>query len=326
MAELTTSYLGLKLDHPVVASSSGLTDTYEKVKKLEDAGAAAVIMKSVFEEQIIAEVSELKAESVYSHPEYDDYLQGYGTSYSLQQYLGEIEKASKNTSIPIIGSVNCVSKGGWVDYVKQLENTGIDALEVNMFVFPSDHHETSDEIERQYIEIFQSIKNAVSIPIALKLPPFLTNPSYLIHQLYNVGAKGFVLFNRSLPFDIDVENEKIKIGNIMSASQEMAYSLRTISMNAGKIEVDFAATTGVHCSESIVKHLYAGASVIQVCTALYENGVDYIQTLVKNLNTWLDEHQMQSVNNIRGKLSQKKSQTPIIYERAQYIKAFANLS
>lgn len=325
MADLTTQYLGLKLDHPVVASSSGLTDTYDKVKKIEDAGAAAVVMKSVFEEQIIAEVAELKAESIDVHPEYEDYIQGYGASYSLQKYLGEIEKAKKNLSIPVIGSVNCISKGGWIDYVKQIENTGVDALEINMFVFPSDFHMTSDAIEKKYIEIFESVNDIVSVPVALKLPPFLTNPYHLMHELYNTGAKGFVLFNRSLPFDIDINDEKIKLGNIMSAAQEMSYSLRTISKIAGEIEVDFAASTGVHSAESVLKHLYVGSDIVQVCTALYENGVEYIETLVRNVNLWLDTKNIESVNDIRGKLSQKQSKTPAIYERAQYVKAFANL-
>ncbi len=326
MADLTTQYLGLKLENPVVASSSGLTDTCEKVKKCEDAGAGAVVMKSVFEEQIIAEVSELKAESIYSHPEFDDYLQGYGAAYSMQHYLEEIEKAKKNTSIPVLGSVNCISPGGWVDYVKQIENTGVDGLEINMLIFPSSLNATSQEIERQYLEIFKSIKEVISIPVAVKLPPYLTNPGHLIHLLYQAGAIGFVLFNRSLPFDLDIEKEHIKVGNIMSAGQEMSYSLRTISMLSGYIEADFAATTGVHSSESLIKQLFAGASIVQLCTAIYENGPQFINTIIRNLNTWLDSHNYQSVDDIRGKLSQKNSQTPAVYERAQYIKAFANIN
>ncbi len=326
MADLTTEYMGLTLKNPIIAGSSGITESADGVKKCEDAGAGAVVMKSVFEEQINAEINSLKNSSTESHPEWEDYLQYYGKEQSLQPYLDEIQKAKESVSVPVIGSVNCISSGGWSDFVTRIAETGVDGLEVNVFVLPYDFHASSEEIEKIYLEIYQSVKSLVSIPIALKIPPFITSPGHFIKELNDVGVKTFVLFNRSLPFDIDIEKESIKVGSIVSSPTEMSYSLRTISKIAGNIPCQLSATTGVHDAESVVKHLFAGADTVQVCSALYKNDVSYIGKLLTDVNAWMDSHGIKSINDIRGKLSQKNSETPAAYERAQYVKVFANIS
>jgi len=205
MADLTTTYMHLELKNPLIVSSSGLTDNLESIKMFEDAGAAAVVMKSIFEEQIESAVDNLFTQSANMHTEMHDYLNRYGHEEHLRAYLDEILKIKKNTSIPIIGSINCASIGSWAKFVQKLEATGIDGLELNVYVVPNDPNSSSAEIEQIYIDIFNEVKETASIPIALKLPPYITTPIRFVQKLADAGVQTFVLYNRRVPFDIDIE-------------------------------------------------------------------------------------------------------------------------
>ena len=325
MADLTTRYMDLELKNPIIAASSGLTDNLDNIKKCEDAGAAAVVMKSIFEEQIESAVDHLFAQSENMHTEMHDYLNIYGREEHIRAYLDEILKVKKNISIPVIGSINCVSPGSWAKFVKKLEATGIDGLELNVYVVPNDPSLTSEQIEQTYVDIFREVSEAASIPIALKLPPYLTTPGRFIRNLVQTGARSLVLFNRRVPFDIDIEKQQVAVKNVISAPAEMSFSLRTIAMLAGAVDCDLAAGTGIHDAEAVIKHLLAGADAVQLCSALYQNGIEFISTLLDGLNQWLDSHSIQSVNDIRGKLSYQNSANPEAYERAQYMKVFSGI-
>ncbi len=325
MADLTTRYLGMTLKNPVMVASCGLTETATGVRKAEDAGAGAVVMKSVFEEQINAEVDALADQSPQDHPEWQDYLGAFGKEDSLKQYLSEIEKAKKAASIPVFGSVNCVSKGGWTDFVRRLEATGVDGMELNVFVIPSDVQKTSEEIEKTYIDIFNELKSLISIPVVLKVPPYITTPGRFIRRLVDHGVKGLVLYNRPVPFDVDIEKQRVAVRSVISAPEELAFSLRMSSIVSGYYECDIAASTGIHDAEAAIKHLMVGTDVVQLCSAIYKNGFKYIRKVIDDINEWLDTHRIASVDDIRGRLSRKNSPHQFDYERAQYIKAFGNI-
>lgn len=326
MADLTTRYMNLELKNPIIAASSGLTDNLDHIKKCEDAGAAAVVMKSIFEEQIEAAVGNLFAQSATMHTEMRDYLNIYGREEHLRAYLDEILKVKKNTSIPVFGSINCVSAGSWAKFVKKIETTGIDGLELNVYVVPDDILKTSEEIEQIYIDLFHEVSETASIPIAMKLPPYITTSERFIKQLVDTGARAFVLYNRSVPFDIDIETQQVAVKNVISSPAELSFSLRTIAMLAGRYPCNLAAGTGIHDAEAIIKHLLAGADVVQLCSVLYKKGIGHIARLLDELNQWLDEHSIQSVGEIRGKLSYINSTNPADYERVQYMKVFSGIS
>ncbi len=325
MADLTTRYMGLELKNPVMVSSCGLTETAAGVQKAEEAGAGAVVMKSVFEEQISAEVEALADQSLQAHPEWQDYLGVFGKEDSLNHYLEEIRKAKAKVSIPVFGSVNCVSAGGWTDFVRRLEATGIDGLELNIFIVPSDLNESSEDIEKTYMDIFNQVKSLLSIPVVLKLPPYITTPGRFIRRLVGAGVQGFVLYNRPVPFDVDIANQQIAVRNVLSAPEEVSFSLRMMSILAGQYRCDLAASTGVHDAEAVIKHLLVGTDVVQLCSAVYRNGFRYITQVLKEVNDWLDSEGIASVNDIRGKLCRKNTANQAIHERVQYIKAFANI-
>ena len=325
MANLSTKYMGLELKNPVIISSCGITETATGVQKCEAAGVGAVVMKSVFEEQINAEISQAAAESLHGHTEWQDYLTTYVREESLKTYLSEMEKAKSSVSIPVFGSVNCATQGGWIDFVKRLEATGVDGLELNMFVVPNDFHQTSEEIEMTYVEIYKAVASLISIPVVLKLPPYITTPNRFIRRLSDEGAKGFVLFNRSVPFDIDIDKQKIAVKNVMSAPQEISYSLRMVSWLAGQYECQLAASTGIHNTAAVIKQLLAGADVVQLCSTIYKNEFKIITHIVDELNRWLDTKGFESVDDIRGKLSLKNNTDQALYERVQYIKAFTGI-
>lgn len=325
MADLTTEYMGLTLKNPVMVSSCGLTETASGVQKAEDAGAGAVVMKSVFEEQINAEVEALAAQSIQAHPEWQDYLGVFGKEDSLRHYLEEIRKAKAKVSIPVFGSVNCVSAGGWTDFVKRLEATGIDGLELNVFVVPSDLSLSSEDIENTYLEIFNRVKSLVFVPVVLKLPPYITTPGRFVRRLVGAGVQGFVLYNRPVPFDVDIAKQQIAVKNVLSAPEELSFSLRMMSILAGQYRCHLAASTGVHDGEAVIKHLLVGTDVVQLCSALYKNGFRYIRQVLDEVNDWLDAEGIASVNDIRGKLCQQNTANQAIHERVQYIKAFANI-
>ncbi|MBN1781091.1 dihydroorotate dehydrogenase-like protein [bacterium] len=326
MARLQTEYMGLELNNPIVVSSSGLTENADGVLKCQEAGAAAVVMKSIFEEQIETEVDDLFRQSPNMHPEMTDYLDIYAREHSIKTYLDQIRKAKKAASIPVFGSINCMAPGRWSKFVTRMEETGIDGLELNIYVMPENPGQSSETVEQIYFDIFNEVRETATVPLALKLPPYLTAPVRFIQRLHEEGAAAFVLFNRPVPFDIDIEKQAIAVKNVISSPTEMSFSLRMISRLAGHGGFHLAAGTGIHDTESVIKHLLAGADTVQLCSVLYKNGYAKITDLLHGLERWLDDHGIKSADEIRGKLAQKNSEHRAAYERVQYMKAFTAIS
>ena len=327
MADLSTSYLGLGLKNPVIVSSSNLTSTVPKVAACEAAGAGAVVLKSLFEEQIDADVSgmmENMDSSAYS--EAFDFFQGSGQNFYLDKYLELVEESKKAVSIPVIASLNCVSAGNWIEYAKRIENVGADALELNVFIMPADVKREGREIERVYIDIVRKIRNRIGIPFALKIGPHFSGLANMIRELVREGASGIVLFNRFYRPDVDIERLRIKAAPILSAPEEMALSLQWIALLSGEIGADFGATTGIHNGESVIKQLLVGAKTVQLCSGLMKEGLGLISEIMSFITDWMDRHGYGRIDDFRGTLCQEESENPETYERSQYVKALVGIS
>ncbi len=327
MADLKTKYLGIELKNPIIVSSSNLTASADKVVACEKAGAGAIVLKSLFEEQIQADtakmmdsIDEAQASEFYS------FLMKTGNYHYIDEYLTLLQEAKSRVSIPVIASINCVSSGSWIDYAQQLEKLGADALELNVFILPSDVAKLGVDIEKVYLDVCRKVKKKITIPIALKIGPHFSGFANMIRALAEEGADGFVLFNRFYQPDVDIENLRIVPAKELSAPQEMALALRWIALLSGEIEADFAAATGIHDGESVVKQLLVGARAVQLCSILYRNGIDYIQTILKVVTGWMDRHKLASIDSFRGMLCQEESSNPEAYERAQYVKALVGIS
>jgi dihydroorotate dehydrogenase (fumarate) len=320
MADLTTTYLGLELRNPVIAGSSGLTNDIENLKQLEKQGAGAVVLKSIFEEQILIETErEVSAADLVSHPEAAGYLTTMTKEHSVYQYLELIEKAKKAVSIPVIASVNCLTGGEWTKFAKRIKEAGADALELNILITDYKNRE-SKEIEKAYIEIIEKVKGIVNIPLALKVSTLFTNIPRMLIGLSKKGADGLVLFNRYWSPDIDLDEMAVSSGNIYSSPDEITVPLRWIGLLSELIECDISATTGVHDGNGVIKLLLVGATTVQVCSALYIKGTDYIDTIVSQADAWLDAHGYKSVEEIRGLLGSKSEEERKVFGRAQFMK------
>jgi len=314
----------MNLRNPIVVSSSGLTSDIEKICEMEDSGAAAVVLKSLFEEQIAFEFGTFLADTDY--PEAVDYVKNYLRHHSVDEYLTLIEDAKKNTSIPIIASINCISSREWIDFASKIEKAGADALELNVYFLPADPGKTAADYEQLYYDLAEKIKNRIKIPVSFKLGRQFTNLTGLINQLYFRKVDGVVLFNRFYEPDIDPEKLKFKAAEVFSHPSEIRQTLRWIGILSGYFEpLDFAASTGVHESESVIKLLLAGASVVQVCSVLYQKGIPYLKTIIDEMDQWLDRHEYASVREICGKLSYRNIPDPSFYERSQFMKYFSEL-
>ncbi len=324
MVELSTKYMGMDLRNPLIVASSGLVNSLEGVEKCAESGAGAVVLKSLFEEQIEADTKELM-EHIWlnGHTEAFDYVRGMGMSLGPSDYLKLIEDVKKKVTIPVIASLNCVSAKWWVDYAKQIENTGADALELNISVMPSDPNRVSEEIEKQYYDIVEGVRRHINIPIAVKIGPFFTSIARMARELYRRGVSALVLFNRFYQLDIDVDSIKLVGGNPLSSPKEMNLPLRWIALLSGRIECDFAASTGVHNGIDAIKMILAGAKAVQICSTLYQNGVEQIGRVQKEMEDWMKGHNFESLSDFRGILSQEESDKSELYERLQYIKALS---
>lgn len=326
MADLTTTYMGLSLRNPVVAASSGLTKDADGVRRCADAGAGAVVLKSLFEEQVIAEMKDQgQYASVGWHPEALDYVERMGIGLGPREYLGVIREAKKAVPIPVIASLNCVSSEVWTSYAKSLESEGADGIELNIAVMPSDPRRTSAEIESMYFDALEAATSEVGIPVAVKIGPWLTSIARTALELSVRGASALVLFNRFHQIDIDVERREITSGLTLSSPAEIGLPMRWISLLAGRIECDLAASTGIHDADGVVKMLLAGATVTQLCSTLYLNGVERIGRILEGLEGWMREHGVESVESMRGTLSSIRSGNPELHERIQYIRAFVGV-
>lgn len=322
MADLSTRYMGLELENPVIVGSSGLTATAEGVRKCADAGAGGVVLKSIFEEQIVAEVDALVDASgpSYWHPEAAEYINTYGRENAVKRYLDLIREASESTRMPVIASIHCVSPGGWTEFAARVEQAGAAGLELNVFVLPCDAGRDGRQYEQIYIDIAKAVKSKVSIPVALKIGSFFSGLSEMAVRLCDSGVDGLVLFNRFCRFDFDIEEQKLVPAEHLSSPGEIVVPLRWISILSGQVECDLAATTGVHDGAGVTKQLLAGAAAVQICSILYRKGVGQIGSLLNDVRAWMDRHGYASIDEFRGKMSQGESDDPAAYERVQFMR------
>ncbi len=329
MPDISTKYLGLDLRSPIIAGSCGYTSNTEDIKKLDEVGVGAVVLKSLFEEEIINEMLRVKTQMQKPgtlYPEIFDFFDFDDMEDSVSKYLFMIEELKKSVKIPIIPSVNCVSSNEWPVFAKRLENAGADALELNLFILPSDMTRSSEENEKVYFDVIKKVKEEINIPVALKISYYFSNLASFIKKLSESGIDGLVLFNRFYSPDIDVDNLKVIPADVTSHPSDIFISLRWIAIMAGRVSCDLASSTGVHDGYGAVKQLLAGANAVQVASALYKNGIDYIGELNHIIERWMNEHNFKSIDEFRGKLSYINIDNPAAYERVQFMRYFSGMS
>ena len=329
MADLSTNYMGFKLRNPIIAGSSGLNKSVENLIKLEEHGAAAVVLKSLFEEQIMHQVSKAmkhteNAES-YVYPEAEDYIGNYTREKDLGEYLRLIEDGKKSVTIPVIASINCLSSSEWISFAKKIENAGADGLELNIFILPSDTKRDSDQNEQIYFDIVMEVMRQVSIPVAVKISYYFSSLAKTALKLSWTGIAGMVLFNRFFSPDIDIDKFEVTPTHVFSTPEEIATSLRWVAMLSDKLHCDIAASTGVHDGAGVVKQLLAGAKAVQVASTLYKNGFEQIGKMTKFMEDWMVKHNFKSTEDFIGKLSLKAAENAAAYERVQFMKHFSGI-
>jgi dihydroorotate dehydrogenase (fumarate) len=323
MADLTTRYMGLELRNPIIAGSSGLTDSVEKIKQLEKSGAGAVVLKSIFEEQIMMEARSMKTESM-PHTEEADYIAQYTRSHNLNRYLKLIKEARNSVEIPVIASINCVSNDQWIDFSRQIEDAGAAALELNLFVMPGDPRQTGEEIESTYFSIVKAIREKINIPLAVKIGYYFSGLANFVFNLSVRGVKAIVLFNRFYRPDIDLEKETMVSAGVFSDPAEISLPLRWVGMLSDEAKCDLAASTGVHDGHGVAKCLLAGARAVHIASCLYRHGPEHIASMIKELEQWMQTHNYGRITDFLGKLSYRTIQDPVLYERSQFMKYFSN--
>lgn len=326
--DLSTQYLGLKLKHPLVPSASPLSKSLDRIRQLEDADAAAVVMYSLFEEQITQESHQLDhylamgteafSEALSYFPDFEHYNIG------PEQYLDLIRQAKDAVDIPIIGSLNGVSTGGWIKYAKMIEEAGADALELNIYYIPADPAMTGAAVEEMYVNVVRDVKKGIDIPLAVKLSPYFSAMANMAYRLSVAGADALVLFNRFYQPDFDLEKLEVIPDLQLSHSAELRLPLRWIAMLYGRVSIDFALTTGVHSHLDVLKGLMAGAKVTMLASELLDNGVQRLPEILAALETWLEEHDYESVQQLQGSMSQQHVAEPSAFERANYMKVLAS--
>ncbi len=328
MVDLTTNYLGFKLKNPLVASPSPFSQKVANVRKLEDAGVSAVVLYSLFEEQIVHESLELDhylSYGSYRFAEATNPMLEMG-QYSIgpEKYIEHLRKVKEAVDIPVIGSLNGVSSGGWIEYARKMEEAGADAIELNIFYLSNDPGDNSDLLEKVYISLVRDIRQRVKIPIAVKLSPYYTGMAHFAKQLADVGADGLVLFNRFYQPDFDLEALEVVPNLELSTSSELRLPLRWIALLYGNINVDFALTSGVHTGIDIVKGVMAGASVTMTTSALLRNGISHATLMLAELQTWMEEHEYESVQQMKGSMSERAIGEPAGLRRSNYMKELSS--
>ena len=326
--DMRTEYMGMALKNPIVVSSSPLSHTLDSIRRVEDAGAAAVVMYSLFEEQITAESFYLDYYLTHGTDSYAESLSYFPESYSYNvgpdEYLELIRRAKQAVSIPIIGSLNGVSTGGWIDYASRIEEAGANALELNVYYIPTSAYLAGAEVEYIYSDILRDVKKAVSIPIAMKLSPYFSSTANMAQKLWEGGADALVLFNRFYQPDIDLENLEVVPRLVLSNSDELRLPLRWVAILYGRVPVDFAITSGVHTHHDALKALMAGAKVAMMASELLQKGVGRINEVLTEMRRWMEEHEYLAVSQMIGSMSQKNVIDPASFERANYMKTLAS--
>lgn len=322
--DITTTYLGLKLDSPIIAGSSGLTGSVDKIAAFASHGAGAVVLKSIFEEEIYFEQEDIIREAEADGVNLDqfDYYDFHLKGEKLDRYIELIKTSKKAVHIPVIASINCVYSHEWSTFAGQIEAAGADALELNMFFLPSEFSRSAREQEAAYFDIVDRTLATVSIPVALKISYYFSNLGPMIQRLSRTGIAGLVLFNRFFSPDIDIDTFKVKPSFVFSTPAELAVSLRWIAIMAQKVDCDLAASTGVHDGPALIKQLLAGAKAVQTVSSLYQQGPEHIGTMIGDLKTWMQKHAFTSLADFRGKMSQETTSNPAVYERVQFMRYF----
>jgi dihydroorotate dehydrogenase (fumarate) len=324
--DLTTTYLGLTLRSPLVVGAAGsLTEEIDNIKRMEDAGAAAVILHSLFEEQIRQDQLQLHhhmefgthsfAEALTYFPEPDIFHVG------PELYLEHIRKAKQTVNLPIVASLNGSTLGGWTDYARQIEQAGADALELNIYAIPTDLELSGADIEQQYVEVLKAVKAAVTLPVAVKLSPYFTNMANMAKRLTDAGANGLVLFNRFYQPDIDIDQLEVYPHVLLSTPQDMRLPMRWVAILYRRIAADLAATGGIHKAPDVIRMLMAGANITELVSVLLRHGIEHLKTIERDLEVWLEENEYESVRQIQGTMSQINCPNPTEFERVQYMKA-----
>jgi dihydroorotate dehydrogenase (fumarate) len=325
MTDLTTDYLGMKLRSPLVPSASPLSQELDNLKRMEDAGAGAVVLHSLFEEQIrherleshqhLTQGTESFAEALSFFPEPEAF------HFGPDAYLEHIRRAKAAVQLPIIASLNGTSLGGWTEFARQIEQAGADALELNIYYIPTDPQITGMQVEQTYLDILRAVKANISLPVALKLSPYFSSFGNLVCRLDEAGADALVLFNRFYQPDFDLEALEVRTNILYSKPQALRLPLRWIAILYGRLAAQLAATSGVHSAIDVLKLVMAGANVTMVCSVLYERGIDYLQNIEQQLRDWMEHHEYASLNQMRGSLSQMHCADPSAFERALYMRA-----
>jgi len=322
--DLKTSYMGLELAQPIIASASPLSERLANIRHMEDAGAAAIVLFSLFEEQIKHEAEaflHFVSHGTNSYAEALNYFPG-ATDYPLgaEEYLELVRRASQAVAIPVIGSLNGITNEGWIDYAREIEQAGARGLELNIFYIPADLETSGRDVEDRYVDILQRVKGAVTIPVALKLNPFFSSIGAMARRLDEAGADALVLFNRFYQPDFDIDRRRVALSLELSRPVEIRLPLTWIAILHGRIKASLGATRGVHGPDEVVKYLLAGADAVFTTSALLKNGIDFLTTLIDGLRDWMARNEYQSVSELKGSMSQRKVTDPTAFERANYIK------
>jgi len=327
MSNLETTYLGLKLKNPLMAASSGLTSSVDKIIELENAGIGAIVLKSIFEEQINGEVTSMlgKDSQNSGYPEAEDYIKGYVRDNSIKKHIELIEDAKRAVNIPVIASINCISGEEWTAFAKDFQEAGADAIELNIFYVPTSRHEKPGVVEQLYIDVLTKVKAQVSIPVAVKFGIYHSNILGMAEKLKANGASGIVMFNRFYEPDINVDKLELTSSEVFSSPADIRRSLRWIGMVSSDVtHLDIAASTGIHDSNAVIKQLLAGARVTQLCSTIYLNGVKVVPEILNGVYEFMKKWNFKKIDDFRGRLSYKNIPDPMLYERSQFMRYFSN--
>jgi len=320
-----TSFAGLNLSNPIIIGSSGLTNTVEKNKNLEKAGAGAVILKSLFEEQITMQSDVLIREQTTNYPDAEDYIYNYIKSNEVRAYLELIQESKQECAIPIIASINCYHEDSWIDFARQIEYAGADAIELNIFALNTERNSNRDSLEETYLKITRKIKETVTIPVIVKMSKYFSHIVGLVDGLLQAGTDGVVLFNRFYQPDININTLQINSGPLFSSHANISDTLRWTAIVSGKIpEASIASSTGIQDGEDIIKCLLCGASVVEICSTIYQHGNEIISAMKRSMEEWMLGMNYRSIDEFRGKMNYHGIEDPSLHERSQFMKYFSN--
>jgi dihydroorotate dehydrogenase (fumarate) len=343
MVDLSCKYLGLNLRNPLIVGSSGLTSSIEKLKTIAQMGAGAVVLKSIFEEQIkfeadkflLSDNAEMKSwqeafqgivsKTEFYYEEAFKYLTDYAKEHTLKHYLSLISDAKKVIDIPVIASINCSTQYDWQYFARRIQEAGADALELNVYLLPSDFEKNGNENEKVYFDIIEEVKKFVSIPVSLKIGYYFSSLAQTTLKLSETGIAGLTLFNRPYNPDIDIENLQISASNMFSSDSEYSHTLRWVALLSGRLKCDIAASTGIHNHETVIKQLLAGANTVHMVSVFYKNHFEVLPQVINGIKYWMEQHNYKSISDFKGLLSRKNVHNPASYERVQFLRLFSSI-